>query len=160
MKILSPTNAAYTIYSNVTCQVYLVSIWPPSTLEEGDIATVLSWIRTGASGENVSAPTTGHKKCQKWSAVKLHRKGWVQLEICAPVPSKNNLRKKILRICLPPSPPVHHHTDQGSYKYPLATRDTISLRGSSMVLAARSRPVPLLPPLHSLNWTTAINDHY
>ena len=46
---------------------YLLSYWPPWTVEEGDMATFFSWPRIGASGENVSAPATGHQKGQKWS---------------------------------------------------------------------------------------------
>ena len=55
-QILSATNAACNIYSNVT---YLVPYWPQLTPEEG------------VSGENVSRPSTGLQKVKNSQAFPL-----------------------------------------------------------------------------------------
>ena len=59
-QISSATKTACNNNSNVT---YLVSCWPPWTVEEGDLASFFCWRpRTGASSENVPRAITGLSK--------------------------------------------------------------------------------------------------
>ena len=62
---------------------YLLSYWPPWTVEEGGMATFFSWPRIGDSGENVSPPAAGHQKGQGWSGVSTGKITW----------KKNNLNE-------------------------------------------------------------------
>ena len=68
LQIVSVTNAACNSYSNVT---YLVSYWPPWTVEVGGMPSFFSfrtYCRTDPGGD-VSPPTTGLQKGQQWSGV-------------------------------------------------------------------------------------------
>ena len=70
--MISLTNVACTIHSIVT---HFGIIFSPRTVKEGDMAiSFFAGPRIGASGENVSPPTTGHLKSQKWPGVSVGKK--------------------------------------------------------------------------------------
>ena len=75
---------------------YFLSYWSSWTVEEGDMVTFFSGPRIGASGENVSPPTTGHRKGQNWSGVSVGKKlfsFFFLKEATAGTPSCNVSRK-------------------------------------------------------------------
>ena len=64
----------YRLHYLLECHIFTVVCWPLWTVEEGGMTSFFVQdllCRTGASGENVSPPTTALQKGKKWSGVSV-----------------------------------------------------------------------------------------